>query len=396
MTSHPTHRSTGFLIAYALANTGGVIAYFPLLTLLLPMKVERIAGAARLDVLTICIVAGAVAASVSNVAFGWLSDRSVARGGGRRRWLVAGAASTLASYAAIAAAATPGMIVLGIVLFQVAVNTLLAPLSAMMADEVPDAQRGIASGLLALAVPVAAGVSASLVAGATPGEGMQFAIVGIAMLSCVVPVLAIPARAAPPAPVRVDRPVLRADLAIAWIARLLVQVAGSALSAYLLYYFAGILPDQPPATLAPRVGNLLTLAYAAPLPIAILLGRWSDRTGRRKPFLLGAAGCAAGGLALMARADGWTTGAAGFTLYAIGSATFLALHAGFAMQLLPSAAHRGRDLGLLNLANTLPSLAGPLLTWWLATPQDFGTVIALLSLLTLAGGVAMLGVRGRR
>jgi hypothetical protein len=65
------------------------------------------------------------------------------------------------------------------------------------------------------------------------------------------------------------------------------------------------------------------------------------------------------------------------------------------MQLLPSAAHRGRDLGLLNLANTLPSLVGPALTWWLATPEDFDTVILTVAALTLAGGLTIMAVRAR-
>ena len=75
---------------------------------------------------------------------------------------------------------------------------------------------------------------------------------------------------------------------------------------------------------------------------------------------------------------------------------FLALHAAFAMQLLPTPAHRGRDLGLLNLTNTLPALLGPLLAWMLATPRDFSAVLLVLAALTLAGGLAMLGVRSRR
>jgi O-antigen/teichoic acid export membrane protein len=51
---------------------------------------------------------------------------------------------------------------------------------------------------------------------------------------------------------------------------------------------------------------------------------------------------------------------------------------------------------LLNLTNTLPSLLGPLLTWWLASPHDFAMVMAMLAVLVLCGGFAMLGVRGRR
>ena len=75
-------RSPGFLGAVALANAGGVIAYLPLLTLLLPLKVEGLSGEARIGVFTATVFAGAIAASISNVLFGWLSDRSVARGGG--------------------------------------------------------------------------------------------------------------------------------------------------------------------------------------------------------------------------------------------------------------------------------------------------------------------------
>ena len=66
------------------------------------------------------------------------------------------------------------------------------------------------------------------------------------------------------------------------------------------------------------------------------------------------------------------------------------------MQLLPHPSHRGRDLGVLNLTNTLPALLGPLLAWSLATPSDFGAVLLILATLTLVGGAAMMGVRSRR
>jgi hypothetical protein len=37
-----------------------------------------------------------------------------------------------------------------------------------------------------------------------------------------------------------------------------------------------------------------------------------------------------------------------------------------------------------------------LLTWWLASPRDFAAVMAMLAVLVLCAGLAMLGVRGRR
>lgn len=391
-----TRRSFALLLGYAVAHAGAVIGYLPLLSLLLPMKVERIAGDARLGVLTACILTGALVASAANVLFGWLSDRRVGKPGGRRAWLVVGAAGLALSYILVSAAGTPGELIAAIAAFQLAVNALLAPLFALMAEEIPDAQKGTAGGLLALAAPVAAGVSALLVGSTMLGEAEQLGTIVALVALFQLPVLALPARPAPSEPEPAERPRLRGDFAIAWGARLLVQVAGNALSLYLLYYFASVVAGATTASLAGRVGNLLTLGYALPLPVAVLVGRWSDRTGRRKPFLLASALFSGAGLAMMAQAGGWEAGAIGFVVYAMGSTVFLGLHAGFAMQLLPSAAHRGRDLGLLNLANTMPALVGPLLTWWLATPDDFGTVMAVLAVLSASGGVAMMAVRGRR
>jgi MFS family permease len=392
----PPRRSVTFLIVYALANAGGVIAYLPLLTLLLPMKVARLAGDARIDVLTATLIAGAVAASLSNILFGWLSDRSVANGGGRRRWVTGGVVATAASYALSASAETPLGIVVAIVVFQCAVNLLLSPLLAIMAEEIPDAQKGVAAGLLALGSPLASAVSTLLVTVAMLGEGMRFAIVPLVTAACVLPLLlsrahSVPAAVAPP-----DRRIPRRDLAIAWTARLLVQVAGSVLSLYLLYYLESVSPQTPRHALAERAGHLLMIAFAVPLPIAIVIGKLSDRTGRRKPFLLASATVAASGVLGMGWATGWTAAALAFCAYASGSAVFLALHSAFAMQLLPSPEHRGRDLGLLNLTNTLPGLLGPLLAWTLATPQDFRGVMLALAAVTLCGGLMTLAARGQR
>ena len=390
-------RSMAFLLVYALAHAGGVIAYQPLLTLMLPLKVEQLAGTGRIGLFSATIIVGAVAASASNLFFGWLSDLGMARGVGRRRWVGGGAVGTAASFVGIIVANSPAGIIAAVALFQVAVNAMLAPLLAIMADEVPDAQKGVAGGLLAAAVPIAAAVSALLVGLTWAGEAGRLGMVALLVAGFITPLLATPMRpAAPYAAAGSDVQVARRDLVIAWTARLLVQVAGNALSLYLLYYFESIVPNVAAAILAPRVGHLLTFAYVLSLPLALGAGRLSDRWGQRKPVLLAGAITAAAGLLGMALAPDWRWAASGFILYATGSAVFLSLHAAFAMQLLPHPSHRGRDLGVLNLTNTLPALLGPLLAWSLATPSDFDAVLLILATLTLVGGAAMMGVRSRR
>ena len=392
----PTERrSTAFLLSYALANADGAIAYAPLLTLLLPVKIERVAGTARLDLLAVIAVAGAVTASVANIGFGWLSDRSLLAGFGRRRWVAGGLVLTAASYCLLIGAASPAALVAAIALFQAAINAMLAPLTAMMADEIPDAQKGVAGGLLAFAGPVASALGAALVGVRMLSEAGRLAIIPAIVALLVLPLLLTRSRLVDGVATPSARRPPRRDLAVAWTARLLVQIAGVILSLYLFYYAESIVHGVAAVTLAGRVGRLVAITSAAALPVAVLLGRASDRVGRRKPFLLGSAALAAAGLAEMALVRDWQTAVIGFALYTIGAAVFLALHAGFAMQLLPDPRHRGRDLGLVNLTNTLPSIVGPPLAWSLATPRDFSPLPVVLAGVTAAGGAAMMGVRSR-
>lgn len=396
MPATPSPPRPRFLLIVALANAGGVIGFLPLLTLLLPMKIDAIAPDARIGIVTVTTILGAIAASVSNIAFGAWSDRVRAAGGGRRVFVGGGLTGTVASFALIALATTPGAIVAAVVLFQVAVNAMLGPFLAIVADEVPDEHKGIAGGLLALATPLASAVSTGTLLFANH-EAARLALVALAMTALTLPLLFVHARATSgprhdPGP----DPLARQDLVATWVARLLVQISGTVLLYFLLFYFQSVTSGLSAQALATRTGQLMTIAFIVPLPVAVLFGRLSDRTGVRKPFLLVAALLAATGLLAMATADDWQQAAVGFSLYAVGSATFLALHATFAMQLLPTAEHRGRDLGLLNLTNTLPSLIGPALAWLLATPNDFSALMVALAVLTALGGAAMLGVRGRR
>lgn len=381
-------RSTIFLLKVALAYAGGVVAWLPLLSLLLPIHTAAIAGEARLGVFTATVIAGALAASGSNILFGWLTDRSVARGRGRRPWLRGGLIALAVSYVFLAAAATPFALIGAVVAFQIATNAVIAPLLAIIADEVPDAQKGLAGGLFAIGNPLATAFGAMLLASAV-APTIRFAAVPLATALCILPLLRAPtvvlAQAA-------DQPATRRGFVLATMARALLQIAGSALSLYLLFYFDSIAPGVSPAS----VGAVLTAASVLSLPLALAAGRLSDRSGRRRPALVAAAALTAVGLVGMALARDWAGGAAAFAVTSVASSVFLALNAGFAMQLLPNPRHRGRDLGLLNLSNTLPALIGPLLTWWLATPQDFTQVMLVLAGLAAVAGALTMAMPARR
>ena len=387
--AEPGRRSRRFLLTVALANAGGVVAWLPLLSLLLPIKVEAIAADTRLGLLSAVAVAGAAAASLSNIAIGMLSDRAVAAGGSRRGWISAGAALTVLSYGAIWAARGPAALLAAVMLFQVAVNAMLAPITATVGDEVPGEQLGAAGGLLALGVPVASAVSAALVAAAALGEAGRLLFTCLAFSVMILPLLLTPPRAPlGVAEEQAPRTRGRRDLLLAWTARLLIQVPGVVIVSYALFYFRGVAPGEPGDRVAARVGALLACSAALALPVAVAAGVASDRLRARREVLVVAATTAALGLAVMAGARDWWTAAAGFALHGVASATFLGLNTAHAMRLLPTPERRGRDLGLLNLANTAPALIGPALAWTLATATDFRALLLVLAASALAGGVA--------
>ena len=388
----PKIRTNPLLAAVALAHAGGVVAYMPLVTLLLPLQVEALDKSAKIDLLTAAVLIGGVAASVANILFGWLSDRSVEAGGGRRRWVVIGLCALALSYPALALARTPAQLLIAVALAQAAINAVLAPLFAIIAEEVPSSQKGLAGGLLSLGNPVAATFAVMLLAVAGLSDMARFALVPVAAVVLLLPLLALRTRRFDPMPEPVQS-LSRRDLLIASGSRLLVQLACATLGLYLLYYFQTIVTDD--LDVAAGVGTLLMVSYIIPLPVAVIAGRWSDRSGVRRPFLFVSAAVGAMGLLGMAAAtDAWQ-GAIAFCVFAAGTAVFLSLHATFAMQLLPKPDRRGRDLGLVNLANTLPSMIGTLIVWQLATPEDFTLVMLAFAVLTFAGAVMILAVRER-
>jgi len=396
----PARRSQTFLLLYALAYGGGVIAYVPLLTLLLPIKVEELAPDGKVALLSLATLAGAVAASLANVAVGMLSDRTVDGPHGRRPWVWSGVVATLASYGLLYASTTPAALVAGVVLFQVALNLMLAPLIAIAADETPDDQKGQVGGLFGAVYPL--GALAGIVVTAWPGltEAVQFAVVGALVLAGVLPFLLVVRRRGPIVAPAERAPVARArsrrNLALVWVARLLIQIAGSILFAYFLFYFETV--DQggmvvPPRELAGKISWLSAAVAIVSVPLAIIMGRASDATGTRKPFLAAMAAIITLGLLILALLPQWAPAAFGYALFSIGVGVFLALQNAYAMQLLPSPKHRGRDLGILNLTNTIPAVAAPSLAFAMVTAGGFRPLLLVLAVLTAVAGGLMLMVR---
>ena len=386
-----------FLPLYALAWAGTAIAYMPFLTVLLPVRIEAMSGAtgSPLSWLAATTFAGAIAASIGNIAFGWASDVVL----GRRIWVAAGLVLSSLLLLATQWATSLGSLVAIIIGWQLAVNMMIGPLSAWAGDCVPDAQKGRLGGLLACA-PAAGALAGALVT--LPGladQQTRFAIVAALTIACVAPLLLFGTAhiAAPPitsalmpdapGPDAPDRSLLRRM----WLARLLVQVSEATLFAYLYFWLRSLDPSFGDASTAQIFG--LVLVAAAPLTLVV--GAWADRHGRvLLPLRIGAM-LAATALLVMGFAATPLIAIAGYAVFSLACSLFLALHSAQTLRVLPRSDRRGRDLGVFNLTNTLPSLVMPGLTLALVPALGFRALFALLAVLALAAATLLAPPRRR-
>jgi MFS family permease len=178
-------------------------------------------------------------------------------------------------------------------------------------------------------------------------------------------------------------PARHPDFAWAWLTRFLVNVCNQLTIVYLLFFLRDVLKHEDPA-----VGVLtLTGIYAVMVMItAVIAGPWSDRLGRRKPFVIGSSATIAAAGLTMAFFPVWTGALIGAGILGVGFGAYLAVDFALLTQVLPVAADRGKDMGIINVANSLPQVFAPGLAFLAVT--YFG---GYLTLFTTAAVIGLLG-----
>ncbi len=385
-----SRQSARFMYLYALAVSGGAVAYMPFLTILLPLRATDISGNDALGMLAIAAFLGAIAASVANIIFGWASDKT----GERRPWICAGLVVSTALLLVTVYAKSPAAMITIIILWQIGLNMMLAPLSAWAGDNIPDSQKGFLGGLLALA-PGMGALSGAFVTmnDAVPSEHREL-FIAMLVIAMVTPVLIFGRPISMP---RLNRAptdqandggqnaVTRHAGLKMWIARLLIQIAEASLFAFLILWFRSVDPDFGENNAA----NIFALVLGTAVFLALAVGRWSDSANNPiLPLICGAAAAAAG-LIIMSVSSSLPAAIAGYVVFGLASSLFLALHSSQTLRVLPRPHTRGRDLGIFNLTNTVPSLIMPWLTLALVPNYGFGSLFLLLAVLALIASLLL-------
>jgi MFS family permease len=395
-------KSRAWMTRFAVMWFGLWMANLVPLQLLLPNRLEQLDAAHKIrDFGVINGVTGGLALLALPLLGAWC-DRSRSRHGRRRVWAATGVGLLGVGLVLTGMAQSVVGIGAGWLVATMGVNVAMTGLTAAIADGVPGHQRGTASA--AMYAPQAPASLLGLAVLSTVGGP---AIVGYLFLATVVLACSGPFlsahRDAPgpvPGPMTV-RNVLGAlwidprrhrDFAWAFGGRLLVNLGNALATSYLLFFLTDDLRLADPEA---GLLQLTAIYLASTLAVTWAAGRASDRSGRRRIFVAAGAALQASGALALVIAPAMSTAVVAAALLGAGYGAYLSVDQALVSEVLPDAASRAKDLGIINIGYLVPQAAGPLLaSLIIAQLGGYPTLFAAAGVTTALGAASVQRIRG--
>ncbi len=368
-------------IGFTLSAVACAIPWVALTSVILPAVLENISASGKESMLGTINAAGSVVALIANVVFGTFSDLTRSRFGKRTPWIILGGliAGGAMALLALNQNSFPMILVLWC-MAQLGYNVMLAPFVATMSDRIPDEVRGTISGFYGAGI--AAGQTVGNLVGARllkVDNGLTHGwLLGAAVFAAIgiVTVIIWPREGDNRGEsnqkfsfkilMESFRPPKNApDFYYALSGRTLMMGGYWMINTYLLYIakdyiFAGNADANNLA--ADLIASMAVITLAVSLVAALGAGPVTDFIGRRKlPVALASVLFAIGSaMPLIFHTQ------MGMYLFAgiagLGYGVYNAIDQALNVSVLPNPDQAGKDLGILNLANTLSMVLGSLMT----------------------------------
>jgi MFS family permease len=397
----------GFIALYTLAYMSTCLLFLAPLLVTLALKVNSLVGIERApDSLALVASAGALLSMIGNPFFGRMSDRTASRLGMRRPWMIIGLAGGSLGVLIVALAPSIPVVLVGWCIAQLFFNALLAAMVAVLPDQVPSVQRGQVAGILGVCLPVAS-VCGTFVVKLFSGHLLAMflgpcAIGGFFVLLFVVTLNDRRlAQAEKPkwslrefASTFYVNPGKNRDFSWAFASRFLFVLAYAFLATYQAYYLLHKLGTAQADV--PQQIFLGTLIQSAALVAASLLGgKVSDRTGRRKIFVLAASVVYGLALFVIAIATSFSGFLVGLAIGGLGFGVYTAVDLALVVDVLPDRHHAAKDLGVFNIAGALPFAIAPGIAPAILAigGGSYGVLYMVAGFCAIAGATAILPVR---
>src|SRR6185437_7331683 len=394
----------GWVTLLFLANIGLWLGIYAPIQVLLPEQVQSlhdhitksnvVPSGTDAVLLSVVMGVGAIAGLIANPIVGALSDRTTSARGRRHPWTLGCAVVAALGLLVVAAAPAVPVMAVGWFIAELGLGGMLATLTAALPDRVPVSQRGTIGALIGISQMLGTVLGALLVTVIITRLSAGYVACAIIVVGLAAAFTLRTTDHALPAEYKPDHPVSTAlrrlwvspraypDFAWGWATHFLINLGNDLGTLYLLYFLSRGAHYHDPQT-----GLLILMAlYAVALLAAgSVLGTMSDRSGRRKPFVIASATAMALAAALLAVSPTWSMALVAAPLLGAGFGTYWAAGPALLTQVLPAAVDRGKDVGLINIAYNLPLVVAPL-----AAGVVLGLMNSYPALFALAGIVTIL------
>jgi MFS family permease len=400
----------GFISLYSLSFMSTSLVLIAPVLVTLALKVKSLVGLeAAPSNLALVTGIGALVAMLGNPYFGRLSDRTSSSRGMRRPWMVIGIVGGSLGVFVVAVAPNIVVVLAGWCIAQLFFNALLAVQVAVLPDQVPAGQRGLVSGVLGVCLPVAA-VSGTFVVQLFSGNQLAMFLAPCAIGGFFILLFAVrlddrhrAPQAKPPFSLRAllrtfyVAPRQNPDFAWAFASRFMFILAYAFLATYQTYFLLDKIGS--PEGDVPHQVFLGTLAQSVVVIVVSLVGgRLSDRTGRRKVFVLVASVTYGLSLIGIALASSFSAFLVGMAVSGLGFGLYLAVDLALVADILPDTDNAAKDLGVLNIAGALPFFLAPAIAPGIlaSAGASYSVLFTVAGLCAIVGAAAILPVKGVR
>ena len=351
------------------ANLGIFLIWGAVPGILLPAQISAQFGEAdKVANLTLVATIGAFCSMLAQPIAGQISDRTRSRFGRRAPWILIGALAGGLSLVGLAFANSLVGVVIAWSLVQITYNIAQGPLSAIMPDRVPLKRRGTFAALSGIGLMV--GALGGQIVGSLFFNSIAAGYVTFAVFSLVVLTLFIvfnpdhSSKDLEPEPFSFGdflrtfwvNPIRHPDFFWAFTGRLLLYTGYFAVTGFQLYLLTDYFGVEKPEAIIPMLGMISLVGI---LLATVVSGPLSDRVGRRKPFVFISSIVTGAALVVPWVWPDLTAWMVFTFVSGLGFGMFQAVDTALMSEVLPSAKSFAKDLGVVNIAATLPQTLAP-------------------------------------
>lgn len=398
----------GFMIALTAAGMSLYILYAGIGALLLPYQIGLLAPGQKVVILSFFTSITVLIALFANPLAGALSDRTTSRFGRRRPWILVGGLLTVVGLLFMWQATSIPLLFIGYCFVELFSNFVLAALTATIPDQVPENQRGTVSGIYGLATSLG-GILGAILAGqlfkAAPKNA--YVVMFLIVLVTTIPFAlflsdkVLPKGYVPPFQLGAFlknfwiNPRKYPDFGWAWLTRFIPFVGYFLGITYIFYYLQDVV--KYPAAL--QGASTFSIVAAVVSLLSTLVGGFlSDRLKRRKLFVIVGMCIMAVAMLLLAFFQIWLAVVVAAAVLGFGLGAYLAVDVAIVTLVLPSAKSRAKDMGIINIANTLPHSVAPVLAGFILglTSGNYTFLYVAAAIFVLLGILTVLPIKAVR